>query len=83
MSTGAAGHDGMALLVEQEGVTACHAQVVEASMLLVEDNNAVGRILMVHVNGRFYDWNAPKGNLQQIRGTSLSGMHKASAFVDV
>ena len=60
-------------------MTACHAQVVEACMLLVEDNNAVGRILMVHVNGKFYDWKAPKGNLQQIRQSSSSGMHKASA----
>ena len=48
-------------------------------MLLAEDDNAVGRILMVHVNGKFYDWKAPKGNLQQIRQTSSSGMHKASA----
>lgn len=43
-------------------------------MLLLEDDSAVGRLLMVHVNGKFYEWKAPKGNLQQIRGTSVSGM---------
>lgn len=44
-------------------------------MVLIEDDSAVGRVLMVHVNGKFYEWKAPKGNLQQIRGNSLSGAH--------
>ena len=41
--------------------------MVEASLLLLEDESAFGRVLMVHVNGRLYDWHPPKGNLKQIR----------------
>ena len=43
------------------------SKVVEASLLLLEDDAAHGRVLMVHVNGRLYDWHPPKGNLRQIR----------------
>ena len=44
--------------------------MVEASLLLLEDEAAFGKVLMVHVNGRLYEWRPPKGNLAQIRAPS-------------
>ena len=34
-------------------------QVGEATMLLLEDAEASGKLLLVHVNGKFYTWKAP------------------------
>ena len=52
-------------------------QVVEASLQLLEDESAYGRILMVHVNGKFYEWTPPKGNLKQSTLSSASGLFQA------
>ena len=40
-------------------------QIVEASLGLLEDESAYGKVLMVHVNGKLYEWTPPKGNLKQ------------------
>lgn len=54
-------------------------QVVEASLLLLEDDSAHGKILMVHVNGKFYEWTPPKGNLKlQSSPDSTEGSRPAS-----
>ncbi len=53
-------------------------QVVEASLQLLEDESAYGKILMVHVNGKFFEWTPPKGNLKQSTPSSASGTLQAS-----
>lgn len=35
------------------------AQVCEATMMLLEDTEASGKLLLVHVNGKFYMWKPP------------------------
>ena len=31
----------------------------EATIMLLEDDEAAGKLLMVHVNGKFYTWKPP------------------------
>lgn len=40
---------------------------------MLEDESAYGRILMVHVNGKLYEWTPPKGNLKQSSAGRASG----------
>ena len=60
------------------------AQVVEASMLLLEDARAFGKVVLVHINGRLYEWAPPpKGNLRELRPEAApTGGGHASAEVD-
>lgn len=49
-------------------------QVVEASLVLLEDPEAFGRVIMVHVNGRLYEWSPQfRANLRQIRPAASPG----------
>ena len=40
---------------------------------MLEDESAYGKILMVHVNGKLYEWTPPKGNLRQSSAGRASG----------
>ncbi len=40
---------------------------------MLEDESAYGKILMVHVNGKLYEWTPPKGNLKQSSAGRASG----------
>ena len=53
-------------------------QIVEASVGMLEDESAYGKILMVHVNGKLYEWTPPKGNLKQSSPSSASGERAAA-----
>ena len=55
-------------------------QVVEASLLLLEDESAHGKVLMVHASGRLYEWVAPKGNLKKAYAGSTPGTHQHSSL---
>lgn len=46
-------------------------------MGLLEDESAYGKILMVHVNGKLYEWTPPKGNLKLSSPGSTSGERAA------
>ena len=56
------------------------AQVVEASLLLLEDESAHGKVLMVHASGRLYEWVAPKGNLKEAYAGSTPGTDQHSSL---
>ncbi|CAL5218387.1 g58 [Coccomyxa viridis] len=53
-------------------------RIVEASVGMLEDESAYGRILMVHVNGKLYEWTPPKGNLKQSSAGRASGASQAT-----
>ncbi len=55
-------------------------QVAEASLLLLEDESAHGKVLMVHASGRLYEWVAPKGNLKKAYAGSTPGTHQHSSL---
>ena len=54
------------------GIISVNGQVVEASIMLLEDARAFGKVVMVHMNGRLYEWLPPKGNLKQVRGEAAA-----------
>ena len=45
-------------------------------MLLLEDESAHGKVLMVHASGKLYEWVAPKGNLKEAYSGSTPGKHQ-------
>ena len=51
---------------------------MEASLGLLEDESAYGKVLMVHVNGKLYEWTPPKGNLKQSSPGGAPGQALAS-----
>ncbi|CAK0737375.1 hypothetical protein CVIRNUC_000902 [Coccomyxa viridis] len=54
-------------------------RVAEASLLLLEDESAHGKVLMVHASGRLYEWVAPKGNLKKAYAGSTPGAQQSSS----